>query len=65
MSFKFKNIKEMDEEHLCNTISCQSSYINDSRKELCRKELIKRWTKNKTKTINVKRDIVKEVLKNI
>ena len=66
MAFEFKKIEEMDEEHLCNTISCYSPFINDSRKEQCRVELIKRWTKKKKKkTIYVKKDVVKEILENI
>ena len=43
MAFKFKEIKNMDEAHLCNTISCISENITDKRRDECRAELIKRW----------------------
>lgn len=43
MAFKFKKIKDMDEGHLCNTISCISDNITEERRNECRAELIKRW----------------------
>ena len=43
MAFKFKKTKDMDEAHLCNTISCLSDNINEERRNECRAELIKRW----------------------
>lgn len=41
--FTWDKIKDMDEEHLCNTISCGSSYVSEKRKQQCREELMKRW----------------------
>jgi len=43
MAYDFKQIKDMDESHLLNTISCISSNISEQRKQECRNELVKRW----------------------
>lgn len=43
MAFEFKKTKDMDEAHLCNTISCLSERISESRRNECRAELIRRW----------------------
>lgn len=43
MAYKFKEIRDMDEAHLCNTISCLSENITEDRRNKCRVELAKRW----------------------
>lgn len=42
---KLKKVEDMDEAHLCNTIVCESKYIDHQRRNACRMELMKRWTK--------------------
>lgn len=44
-TFTFEQVKTMNEDHLCRTIACNSPNISIQRKNECRKELIKRWTK--------------------
>ena len=36
MAFKFKKTKDMDEAHLCNTITCLSDNINEERRNECK-----------------------------
>jgi hypothetical protein len=40
-----KKVENMDEAHLCNTISCESRHIGLDRRNECKMELMKRWTK--------------------
>ncbi len=45
MSYEFKKVSDMNETHLLNTIGCDSQYINEARKNKCRLQLIKMWSK--------------------
>ena len=44
MAYSFKDISDMDESHLLNTINCGSSHITEQRKDQCRLALTNRWT---------------------
>ena len=43
--YTFDEPQEMNEIYLCNTITCNSENITELRKQDCRAELIKRWSK--------------------
>lgn len=59
-----KKIENMDESHLCNTVVCESKFISHERRNECRMELIKRWTKQlhnegiRTSIVTVEPEIV-------
>lgn len=57
MAYKFDDPKDMTETHLCRTVAYdKNESITESRKEKCRLELIRRWTKqtsnSKTTKVN-------------
>lgn len=56
MAYKFDDPEDMSESHLCRTIAYdKNESITKSRKEECRLELMRRWTKKTSsdKTIKV------------
>lgn len=43
--YQLKPIADMTEEHLCNTITCYNPNLTAERKQQCKEELVRRWTR--------------------
>ena len=65
--YQLKPVKNMTEDHLCNTITCYNPHITAERKQQCKQELIRRWTSpsitRTTSTDSVINSVIEEVVR--
>lgn len=43
--YQLKPVADMTEDHLCNTITCYNPNLTAERKQQCREELVRRWSR--------------------